>query len=107
MADQLTFEATLTDKYQNTVPSAVRRALGLGKRDRIRYVIRGDEVLLQKAEADDDGQDPAVLAFLDFVEADMIRRPDRISPMSAARVERASRLVAGIDVDLDKPLEDG
>lgn len=33
----LEFESTLTDRYQTTAPTAVRQALRLGKRDRIRY----------------------------------------------------------------------
>jgi antitoxin PrlF len=105
MAKQLAFEATLTDKYQNTVPSAVRRALGLGKRDKVRYVIRDGEVLLQKVE-DGVDDDPVVAAFLDFVEKDMIRHPARITPLSAALVDGARTLVKGVDVDLDAPLED-
>lgn len=106
MAEQLAFEATLTDKYQNTVPSAVRRALGLGKRDRVRYVIRDGEVLLQKVDQDGADEDPVVTAFLDLVEQDMLRHPGRITPLSAALVDEAQALVSGVDVDLDAPLED-
>ncbi|WP_428700276.1 type II toxin-antitoxin system PrlF family antitoxin [Stappia sp.] len=105
MAEQLAFEATLTDKYQNTVPSAVRRALGLGKRDKVRYIIRDGEVLLQKVEGSAD-DDPVVAAFLDFVEKDMIRHPGRVTPLSAALVDEARALATGVDVDLDAPLDD-
>ena len=35
-------ESTLTDRYQTTVPDTVRRALRLGKRDKISYTIRPD-----------------------------------------------------------------
>lgn len=35
-------ESTLTDRYQTTVPETVRRALKLGKRDKLQYPIRPD-----------------------------------------------------------------
>ena len=42
-------ESTLTDRYQTTVPETVRRALRLGKRDKIHYTIRSDgEVVLTR-----------------------------------------------------------
>ena len=45
-------ESTLTDRYQTTVPETVRRALRLGKRDKIHYTIRPDgEVVLTRATA--------------------------------------------------------
>ncbi len=37
MAASLEVESTLTDSYQTTVPETVRRALRLGKRDKIHY----------------------------------------------------------------------
>ena len=40
MAATLEVESTLTDRYQTTVPETVRRALKLGKRDKIHYTIR-------------------------------------------------------------------
>ena len=50
MAATLELESTLTDRYQTTVPDAVRRALKLGKRDKIRYLVRSDgRVVLTRA----------------------------------------------------------
>ncbi|MFN5651359.1 MAG: type II toxin-antitoxin system PrlF family antitoxin, partial [Actinomycetes bacterium] len=47
MAAKLEAESTLTDRYQTTGPETVRRALKLGKRDKIHYTIRpGGEVVL-------------------------------------------------------------
>ena len=40
MPASLDVESTLTDRYQTTLPETVRRALRLGKRDKIRYSIR-------------------------------------------------------------------
>ena len=39
MPVNLEVESTLTDRYQTTVPETVRRALRLGKRDKIHYSI--------------------------------------------------------------------
>ena len=47
----LALKSTLTDRYQTTVPDAVRRVLHLEKRDRIKYSISPDGiVLLSRAE---------------------------------------------------------
>ena len=40
MSATLEAESTLTDCYQTTVPEAVRRALLLRKRHKIKYIIR-------------------------------------------------------------------
>ena len=48
MATKLEVESTLTDRYQTTVPETVRRALRLGKRDKIHYTT------LRAYESDDD-----------------------------------------------------
>jgi antitoxin PrlF len=44
-------ESSLTDRYQTTVPQPVRRALGLGKRDRIRYSFRANGEVVLHASA--------------------------------------------------------
>ena len=47
MPATLEAESTLTDRYQTTVPETVRRALRLGKRDKIHYTVRpSGEVVL-------------------------------------------------------------
>lgn len=105
-SDTLFFEATLTDKYQNTVPAPVRKALNLSKRDKIAYVIQGDRVTLEKAIASSDRVDPAVQAFLGFLDREMVENPQRLTPFGGETVRRAAALVDGVDVDLDAPLDD-
>ncbi|MZR13718.1 regulator [Maritimibacter sp. DP07] len=100
------FEATLTDKYQNTVPAAVRKALHLGKRDKIAYIIRDGQVVLEKAEPQGDRVDPAVQAFLGFLEREMVNDPKRLQPFGGEKARQATELVEGMDVDLDAPLDD-
>ncbi len=58
-------ESTLTDRYQTTVPETVRKALGLNKRDKIRYTIQpGGQVVLSRAAQSED--DPVLGQFLNF-----------------------------------------
>ena len=104
--EALRFEATLTDKYQNTVPTAVRKALHLRKRDKVAYVIRGGQVILEKVESEEDQVDPAVQAFLGFLEREMVADPQRLKPFGGETSHRAAGLVDGMDIDLDAPLHD-
>ena len=97
------FEATLTDKYQNTVPAAIRKALHLRKREKIAYVIRSGQVIFEKAEP---REDPEVQAFLGFLERDIVANPKRLKPFGGETTERAAELVDGMDIDLDASLND-
>ena len=100
----LEIESTLTDRYQTTVPDAVRRTLKLRKRDRIRYVVRPDgAVLLTRAVAGEES-DPVVGEFLAFLARDMKVNPTHIRGISPALLRRARSLVKGVKVDLDAPL---
>jgi antitoxin PrlF len=102
--DVLEFEAGLTDRYQTTVPAAVRKALKVGKRDRIAYLVRSDgTVILRRAGADAHG-DPALAAFLALLERDIAAQPRRLKPVAAVTKKRIDRLVGGLNVDLDAPL---
>ncbi|RLK44434.1 type II toxin-antitoxin system PrlF family antitoxin [Cupriavidus plantarum] len=99
-------ESTLTDRYQTTVPETVRRALGLGKRDKIHYSIRASgEVVLTRAEASE-GEDPVLEHFLNFLERDIARHPERVRPVDAAFVARLQSLVGSVNVALDAPLSE-
>lgn len=100
-------ESTLTDRYQTTVPQPVRRALGLRKRDRIRYEFRANgEVVLQRCSPDSDNDDPALAHFLTLLEQDIVNQPERLQPIGAELVERLHDLVDGIEVDLEEALPD-
>lgn len=104
MTATLDSESTLTDRYQTTVPATVRRALQLGKRDKIHYRIRPDgEVVLTRADRSDEA-DPVLASFLRFIENDITANPGRPIPVTPAFMRRVNALVEGIDVDLDAPL---
>ncbi len=97
-------ESTLTDRYQTTVPEAVRRTLRLGKRDKIHYTIRpSGEVVLTRAKAAD-GEDPVLGQFLNFLARDIASHPERLQAVDAGLVQRLQSLVGGIEVDLDLAL---
>jgi antitoxin PrlF len=104
MSATLEVESTLTDRYQTTVPETVRRALNLGKRDKIHYTIRpSGEVMLTRAEPSEE-DDPVLGQFLGFLATDITRHPERLQSMDAGFVQRLQSLVGDIDVDLDAPL---
>lgn len=104
MAATLEVESTLTDRYQTTVPETVRRALQLGKRDKIHYTIRpGGEVVLTRAEPSEE-DDPVLGSFLGFLARDIASHPERLQSVDAQFVQRLQSLTGSIEVDLDAPL---
>jgi len=103
MAPPLEVESTLTDRYQTTVPETVRRALKLGKRDKIHYAIRDGEVVLTRAEVTE-GDDPVLGQFLGFLARDIASHPERLQAIDAGLVKRIQSLVGGVQVDLDEAL---
>lgn len=104
MPATLEVESTLTDRYQTTVPETVRRALRLGKRDKIHYSIRpSGEVMLTRGEASD-GNDPVLGQFLGFLARDIAKHPERMQAIDAGFMQRLQSLTGGIEVDLDAAL---
>jgi antitoxin PrlF len=104
MVATLEVESTLTDRYQTTVPETVRRALKLGKRDKLHYTIRADgEVVITRApEAEND--DPVLGQFLSFLAGDIARHPERVQAIDSTLLARIQSLVAQVEVDLNAPL---
>lgn len=104
MPATLEVESTLTDRYQTTVPETVRRALRLGKRDKIHYSIRPTgEVVLTRVEASE-GDDPVLGQFLGFLARDIASHPERLQTVDAGLVQRLHSLVGDVEVDLDAAL---
>ena len=104
MAATLEVESTLTDRYQTTVPETVRRALRLGKRDKIQYTIRpGGEVVLTRVEATE-VDDPVLGQFLGFLARDIASHPERLQAIDSTFVQRIQSLTGGTEIDLDTPL---
>ena len=96
-------ESTLTDRYQTTVPNAVRRALGLGKRDRIRYIVQSDgSVILRRAKQSDD---PVLGSFLDFLARNIAEHPQHLRAIDTDLAKRIRSLTKGVKVELDAALD--
>jgi antitoxin PrlF len=82
----------------------VRRALQLGKRDKIHYTIRpSGEVVLTRAEPSE-ADDPVLGQFLGFLARDIASHPERLQAVDASLVQRLQSLVGGVKVDLDTAL---
>ena len=104
MSATLEVESTLTDRYQTTVPATVRRALKLGKRDKIQYTIRsGGEVVLTRVDVSED-DDPVLGQFLGFLAHDMAAHPERLQSVDASLMQRIRALVGDTKIDLDAAL---
>jgi antitoxin PrlF len=97
-------ESSLTDRYQTTVPETVRRALKLGKRDKIHYKVKSTgEVVMLRASADDE-EDPAFGPFLAFLARDIENHPEKLRSFSPAFVQRVQELTKDVEIDLDAAL---
>ena len=102
MPATLELESTLTDRYQTTVQDAVRRALGLGKRDRIRYIVQSNgSVILQRAQQSDD---PVLGSFLDFLARNIAEHPQHLRAIDTDLAKRMRSLTKGVKVDLEAAL---
>lgn len=103
MSKILQVESTLTDRYQTTIPESIRKSLHLNKRDKIVYSIeKNGKVILSRA----DEEDPVLGQFLLFLANDIKKNSSNVHSISSTLIKRAQRLVSGIDVDLDAPLDD-
>jgi len=93
----------LTDRYRTTVSHGVRKLLNLGKGDRIRYCAEpGGRVYIEPVRSGEN--DPALDAFLAFVEADIKACADRLRAFDGALHDRLDTLIGDVDVDLEAPL---
>lgn len=99
--------ATVTERGQTTVPAAFRKMLSLGKGDRIVFQGMSDGTVVLARHHRETENDPAIGAFLTFLEKDLEAHPERIGMLTAGRLAEARTLVEGVEVDLDKPLPDG
>jgi len=96
-------ESTLTDRYQTTVPSVVRKALHLGKKDKIKFTVESNgSVTLSRAEQNQD--DPAIKAFLEFLGNDIQAHPENVKALSVNMKQSIDSLIRDVDIDLDAPL---
>ena len=97
-------EATLTDRYQTTVPAPVRRALRLKRHDKIVYKVGDDgKVFLERVGAEEK-EDPVLGEFLNFLARDIAAGRGAVRPVTPELVKRINALVGDVTVDLDASL---
>lgn len=105
MAALLKEESTITKKGQTTVPKAIRQALGVDYGGVITFIV-DDQHRVYVEKAPDEGSDPVVDRFLEFLARDMIRHPDAsVAEMPASLRARMKALVGEMDVDLDAEID--
>jgi antitoxin PrlF len=92
----------VTSRSQTTLPSGVRKALGLRGGDSITYVIEKDRVTIRKRM---DEEDPALAGFLDLLETDVARNKAGVVFATDSFAAYLADLTAGIPVDYDAPIE--
>ena len=51
-------------------------------------------------------EDPVLSSFMSFLAADMLRSPERITPLAAGVMERIGKLVSNVDTDPEENLGD-
>jgi antitoxin PrlF len=95
--------STLTERYQTTVPSVVRKQLALKKGDRIRYSIEEDGRVYLEADRAENA-DPAFGPFLDLLEEDIKAHPKRLQAFDGGLRDRLAALIGDLDIDLDAAL---
>ncbi|NJL18986.1 MAG: hypothetical protein HC901_01350 [Bdellovibrionaceae bacterium] len=107
MAMILEAEAKLTSQNQITLPTVVRKAMGLrGGVSRVRFQIlpsRRVQMLRVKSK-EEDQEDPALGPFLKLLAGDIQNHPQRIKPFPSRLLKKARSLAKGVVVDLDVPL---
>jgi len=96
-------KSVITAKSQTTLPSGVRKALGVQPGDSLAYIVEGDRAVIMKARSEE--EDPVIEAFLDFLARDMAARPERLAELTPELIERARALTDGIEADLDAPTD--
>ena len=104
MMTTLELESTLTDRYQTTVPGAVRRALKLGKRDRIRYMVQDDGLVILTRAVPEEESDPVLQGFLRFLVRDISANPQHVQGIDVGLASHIQSLVADVEIDLHAPL---
>jgi antitoxin PrlF len=101
----LEIEATITERGQTTVPAAIRKMLGIHK-GAVVFKALADGTVLIEPKQEESEEDPAIAAFLAFLEKDIREHPERLVPLTQELLDESYRIVGDIDIDLDAPLED-
>ena len=95
-------QSTLTARYQTTIPTEVRRRLGLQGGDQItyRFTEEGRVELIRESS-----EDPILGAMLDALERDVVAYPERLVAVDELMYDELKKW--DLDVDLDSDLDEG
>jgi antitoxin PrlF len=100
----LEFEATITERGQTTVPAPIRKMLGVKKGPIVFKGLSDGTVVIEPKKGS--APDPVIEKFLDFLEKDMEKHPQRLAPLTQEMLDEIHDLVGHLDIDLDAPLDD-
>lgn len=96
----------VTSRSQTTLPNGVRKALRLRPgEDALEWEIRGEEAIARRASTSVEEDDPALGAFLSFLERDIAAHPERLQTMPDDLYRRFLAVTEGLEIDLDEPIE--
>jgi len=99
-------KSKVTARSQTTLPNGVRKALSIHPgHDTLEWEIRGDEAVVRRSDAAPEGDDPALVPFLQLLERDIAGHPERLRGVPAALFDRWMAVTVGGEVDLDEPIE--
>jgi len=90
--------STIYKKGQTTLPLEVRNALGVNPGDSVTFRVEGDgTVLVRRTEEQD--EDPAIEAFLEFLAEDMQQRPHAIQTLTDTMELSLRAIIARTKID--------
>ena len=78
--------------------------LDLSAGSRLKWVITNGHIQIQAADNSVE-EDPIVSAFLDFLEADMVKNPHALVPLGRDLYDHLGDTVRDVDIDLDERIE--
>ncbi len=86
------------------MPETVRRALRLGKRDKIHATILPDGGVMLTRFDTIEINEPVLDPFLRFLARDLANHPERLVAIDLGFIQRMQSLVGGVQVDLNQPV---
>lgn len=93
---RITNRATVTAKGQTTIPIAVRKALDVMPEDKLEFtILEGGRVEVKKAR--DEGSDPIVERYLEFLEQDLMKNPQKLSVLERDTV--LTKLLSKVEIE--------
>lgn len=100
----LEIEATITERGQTTVPAAIRKMLGVQKGAIVFKGLPDGTVVIESKQEPE--EDPVIVKFLEFLERDIAKNPQNLVSFDDELMKEVDELIAGVEIDMDAPLDD-